>query len=281
MCYRIIEVSLTAQILPEKGSAIFDTGDELGKEFSRKKRLRWQARALVGAVVLAGLAGCGPILQQSSTPQQIQDDAQHYAQQGYLIQTGDQILVRHLIDADYDALANVAPDGRITVPGILQPIKVGNRTIEDVHAELAKRYHEEAGINNPSFALDLKATGAPYVYVSGEVERPGYLDVGAQERTVLQVISAAGGWLPTARRDEILIVREGADGKKLIFAVNMDKVMAGTDLEQNVLLRPRDTVLVPPSDVASLDRWIDQHIRQALPVPGSASVQYGYGHTIQ
>jgi protein involved in polysaccharide export with SLBB domain len=256
-------------------------GDELAKKLSRERRLRRRARALVGALVLAGLTGCGPILQQSATPEQIQGDAQRYAQIGYLIQTGDQILVRHLIDADYDALANVAPDGRITVPGILQPIKVAGRTIEDVHTDLAKRYHEEAGINNPSFALDLKATGAPYVYVSGEVERPGYLDVGAQERTVLQVIAAAGGWLPTARRNEILILREGADGKQLIFAVDMEKVMAGTDLDQNVLLRPRDTVLVPPSDVASLDRWIDQHIRQALPVPGSASVQYGYGRTIQ
>jgi protein involved in polysaccharide export with SLBB domain len=281
MCYRIIGVSLTAQILPEKGSALSIQGDDVAKELSRKKRLHRHARALVGAVVLGSLAGCGPILQQSSTPQQLQDDAQHYAQQGYLIQTGDQILVRHLIDADYDALANVAPDGRITVPGILSPIKVSGRTVEDVHAELVKRYHEEAGINSPSFALDIKATGAPYVYVSGEVERPGYLDVGAQERTVLQVIAAAGGWLPTARRCEVLIVRQGADGQQLIFAVNMDKVMDGTDLSQNVLLRPRDTVLVPPSDVASFDRWIDQHIRQALPVPGSASVQWGYGRTIQ
>jgi protein involved in polysaccharide export with SLBB domain len=232
-------------------------------------------------VLLIGLAGCGPILQQSATPAQIQDDAQKYAQQGYLIQTGDQLLVRHLIDADYDALANVAPDGRITVPGIVAPIKVGGRTVEDVHAELVKRYKEEAGINSPSFALDVKATGAPYVYVSGEVERPGYLDVGAQDRTVLQVIAAAGGWLPTARRDEVLIVREGADGKKMIFSVDLDKIMSGLDLEQNVMLRPRDTVLVPPSDVTSLDRWVDQHIRQVLPVPGSASVQYGFGHTVQ
>ncbi|MEI9983983.1 MAG: hypothetical protein WDN69_12705 [Aliidongia sp.] len=69
-------------------------------------------------MLLIGLAGCGPILQQSATPAQIQDDAQKYAQQGYLIQTGDQLLVRHLIDADYDALANVAPDGRITVPAL-------------------------------------------------------------------------------------------------------------------------------------------------------------------
>ena len=235
---------------------------------------------MVGAALLIGLSGCGPILEQSATPEQIREDAQKYAQQGYLIQTGDQLLIRHLIDADYDALANVAPDGRITVPGIVEPIKVGGRTVEDVRAELAKRYHEEAGITNPSFSIDLKATGAPYVYVTGEVERPGYLDVGAQERTVLQVIAASGGWLPTARRNEVLIVRQGTDGKSLIFAVNLDKVMDGTDLDQNVMLRPRDTVMVPPSNVASLDRWVDQHIRQVLPVPGSASVQYGFGHTV-
>jgi len=239
--------------------------------------------ALVGSLVLLGLAGCGPILQQAATPLEIQQDAERYAQQGYQIQTGDQLLVRHLIDADYDVLANVAPDGRITVPGIVEPIKVGGRTVEDVHAELVRRYHDEAGINKPSFSLDVKATGAPYVYVSGEVERPGYLDVGAQERSVLQVIAAAGGWLPTARMKEVLIVRQGADGKKLIFSIDLDKIMAGTDLDQDVMVRPKDVVLVPPSDIASFDRWVDQHIRQALPVPGSVSgsVQYGYGHTVQ
>jgi polysaccharide export outer membrane protein len=230
---------------------------------------------------MAGLCGCSPILQHAASMAEIEQDAQRYAQQGYLIQTGDQMFIRHLIDADYDVLANVAPDGRITVPGIVEPIKVGGRTVEDVRAELVKRYHEEAGIKSPSFSIDLKSTGAPYVYVSGEVQRPGYLDVGSQERTILQVLAAAGGWLPTAKTEEVLVVRQGADGKQLIFSLDLDKVMNGTDLQQNVLLRPKDVVLVPPTDIATLDRWVDQHIRQALPVPGQASVQYDYGRIIQ
>jgi len=252
----------------------------LAKDLSRKGGLRRQARAVGGLILAAALAGCGPILKHPASEQQILDDSAHYAQQGYLIQTGDQIFIRHLIDADYDVLVNVAPDGRVSVPGIVEPVKVGGHTVEEVHAVLAELYHKEAGIMSPSFSLDLKTTGAPYVYVSGEVQRPGYLDVGAQERTVLQVISAAGGYLPTARTDEVLILRQGADGKSMIFAVNLEKVLSGDDLDQNALLRPKDVVLVPPSDVASLDRWIDQHIRQALPVPGNASVQYGFGHTI-
>jgi len=229
--------------------------------------------------MMAGLAGCGPLLEHPTAPVDIQADAQHYAQRGYLIQTGDQIFIRHLIDADYDVLANVAPDGRIQVPGIVAPVKVRDRTVEDVHAELARRYHDESGIKDPSFALDLKATGAPYVYVAGEVQRPGYLDVGSQERSVLQALAAAGGWLPTARTHEVLVVRQGVEGKQLIFSVDLNHVLNGSDLEQNIVLRPKDVVLVPPSDVASLDRWVDQYIRQALPIPGQASIQYVYGST--
>lgn len=244
-------------------------------------RIWRRANRIIGAAAMAGLCGCSPILQHAASMAEIEQDAQRYAQQGYLIQTGDQMFIRHLIDADYDVLANVAPDGRITVPGIVEPIKVGGRTVEDVRAELVKRYHEEAGIKSPSFSIDLKSTGAPYVYVSGEVQRPGYLDVGSQERTILQVLAAAGGWLPTAKTEEVLVVRQGADGKQLIFSLDLDKVMNGTDLQQNVLLRPKDVVLVPPTDIATLDRWVDQHIRQALPVPGQASVQYDYGRIIQ
>lgn len=245
---------------------------------SARRALR-RGRLLAGLSVLIAVAGCGPILKVAATPDDVQQDAQRYAERGYHIETGDQLLIRHLIDADYDSLVNVAPDGRGTVPGILEPIKFAGRTIEDVRQELARRYREEAGIKNPSFALDVKATGAPYVYISGEVERPGYLDVASQERTVLQALAAAGGWLPTARKDEVLIVRQGVGGKQLIFSLNLEKIMDGTDLDQNVLLRPRDVVLVPPSDIASLDRWVEQHIRQVLPVPGQASVQWVYGST--
>lgn len=240
-------------------------------------RMRRAGRVLGGLGVVAGLAGCGPILEHPTSLADIQADEQQYAQRGYLIQTGDQIFIRHLIDADYDVLANVAPDGRIQVPGLVEPVKVRGRTVEEIHAELARRYHDEAGIKDPSFALDLKATGAPYVYVAGEVQRPGYLDVGSQERSLLQAITAAGGWLPTARTHEVLVLRQGVDGKQLIFSVDLNQVLSGSDLEQNIVLRPKDVVLVPPSDVASLDRWVDQHIRQALPVPGQASVQWVYG----
>jgi polysaccharide export outer membrane protein len=241
-----------------------------------------RARAIAGLSLLLVLCRCGdPILQQATPMADVAADAERYARQGYLIQTGDQIFIRHLIDADYDVLANVAPDGRITVPGIALPIKVGGRTVEDVRAELMRRYHEESGIKSPSFALDLKSTGAPYVYVSGEVQRPGYLDVGSQERSILQIIAAAGGWLPTAKTKEVLVVRQGVDGKQLIFSLDLEKVMNGTDLDQNVLLRPKDVVLVPPTDIAVLDRWVDQHIRQALPVPSQASVQYDSGRIIQ
>ncbi len=120
----------------------------------------------------------------------------------------------------------------------------------------------------------MRSYGAQQVFVGGEVQHPGYLEFQGGERNLMQVLMAAGGMLPTARTSEVLIVRNNVAGKRIIFSVNTDKIVSGEDLGQDVAIHPLDTVLVPRSDIAQADIWVDQYIRQMLPVPGSVSATY-------
>ena len=194
----------------------------------------------------------------------------------YRLLPGDQIEVHHVLDPDYSAVVAVAPDGKITVPGIKGEIEAQGLTLDRLTQQLGELYRSQNVLTHPFFSLTLRSSANQQVFVSGEVQRPGYLDLGGGERHVLQVIASAGGFLPTARTDEVIVVRETAPGKSEVFSVNLDAVINGTDLAQNVRIHPLDVVVVPRSDVALLDLWVDQHIRQALPVPGSASVSYTY-----
>ena len=48
--------------------------------------------------------------------------------------------------------------------------------------------------------------------------------------------------------------------------VNLDKAIDGTDMSQDIALRPFDIVYVPKSAIANVNVWVDQYIRKNLPI---------------
>jgi len=62
--------------------------------------------------------------------------------------------------------------------------------------------------------------------------------------TVLQAISVAGGLGEWADKDSIRIIRRSG-GKEEIIPFDYNKVISGKRLEQNILLKPNDTIVVP------------------------------------
>ncbi len=231
--------------------------------------MKWLAVLLVSS-----LADCGPILTQGTPLSQVLDSDQAQANGPYHLQSGDQVEVHHILDPDYSAVLTVSPDGTFNVPGIRQPVTARGLTVAALQAELDRLYQSNDVLAHPFFSLNLRAFGSLQVFVGGEVQRPGYLDLGGGERRVLQVITSGGGFLPTARRHEVLILRTQPDGAQQIFSVDLDKALTGVDLSQNVRIHPLDVVMVPRSDIASLDVWVDQYIRQALPRSTAASLTF-------
>jgi polysaccharide export outer membrane protein len=81
------------------------------------------------------------------------------------------------------------------------------------------------------------------IYVIGQVMQAGEFIVNPRV-DVIQALSLAGGLTPFASPSEIFVLRrENAQQRRLPF--NFEAVMRGRDLEQNVLLRSGDVVVVP------------------------------------
>jgi len=227
---------------------------------------------LIGVSLL--LAACGPMLKQGTPLSEVQKDDDLRSKGLYVVSPGDQIEVVHLVDTDYNAVVLVKPDGMISLPGLPMDVAAGGRSTADLANQLNGLYMKYAYIKKPNFSLIVRSYGAQQVFVGGEVQHPGYLEFQGGERNLMQVLMAAGGMLPTARTNEVLIVRNNVAGKRIIFSVNTDRIVSGEDLGQDVAIHPLDTVLVPRSDIAQADIWVDQYIRQMLPVPGSVSATY-------
>jgi polysaccharide export outer membrane protein len=223
---------------------------------------------------MLGLAGCGPVLKQGTPLSTIIQQDKTAALGPYRLQQGDQLEVHHILDADYSAIVVVAPDGTISVPGLAEPVDAKGRSIGELTTTLNALYRKAEVFNKPFFSLNLRSFGSLQVFVGGEVQRPGYLELVGGDRYIMQVVMSGGGFLPTARRSEVIVLRANADGTPQIFSVDLTKVLDGTDLSQNVRIHPMDVVIVPKSDIATWDSWMDLYIRQALPLQSSGNIEY-------
>ena len=90
--------------------------------------------------------------------------------------------------------ARVTPEGTISLPA-LGLVRVQGLTLAELQRELNERYREE--IQGLEVVPVLVRRAPRFVYVLGEVRRPGRFELRGPT-TVLQAISMAGGWNPSA-----------------------------------------------------------------------------------
>jgi polysaccharide biosynthesis/export protein len=83
--------------------------------------------------------------------------------------------------------------------------------------------------------------------------------------TVLQAVAAAGGLSDQAGKKAVLIRRD-ACGVPQDFPINLDKAVKDSGQGEDMALLSRDILVVPRSGVANLDLWVNQYIRQMLPI---------------
>lgn len=158
----------------------------------------------------------------------------------YVIGTDDELSIMFWRDKDMSSEVVVRPDGKITLP-LINDIQAAGLTPD----QLRERLNTEAGrfLENPSASVFVKMINSRKVFITGEVQKPGpYPLTGPM--TVLQLLATAGGLKDFAKRSEIVIMRTEGN-KQLSFPFDYEAITKRNKLEQNILLKPGDTVLVP------------------------------------
>jgi polysaccharide export outer membrane protein len=200
---------------------------------SRGLRESW-LRAGATALVALALAACGTT---RATP-----PPQDAPQAGpYLIGEGDILAVRVWKNQELSVEVPVRPDGMISVP-LVNDVKAATLTTDQLKDEITAKLSEF--ITNPDVTVVVLRADSKRVFVLGEVLRPGPVQL-ASALSVLDAISAAGGFSPFADEDDIKIIRRLPDGQELEFFFDYDAYVRGRAPGTNVNLQPGDTVVVP------------------------------------
>jgi polysaccharide biosynthesis/export protein len=158
----------------------------------------------------------------------------------YVIGADDQLRIVFWRDDSLTGDVVVRPDGKISLT-LLNDVQAAGLTPNQLRESLtqaAARY-----VTDPSVTVIVKQINSRKVYVTGQVNKPGPFLLN-DNMTVLQVLALAGGLQEWADGDHVLVMRnEGGQTKSYRF--NYKDVRKGRNLQQNILLKPGDTIVVP------------------------------------
>jgi protein involved in polysaccharide export with SLBB domain len=172
---------------------------------------------------------------------------------------------------ELDETVKVRPDGKISAV-LLSDVDAAGLTTQELTNNLTKRYAEF--FRDPQVSVIVKNFSNLKVYVGGEVGQPGLVPL-AGHLTVASAIIQAGGLRTSARMDSVMLVRNDGQNQPLVRSVNLKDVLRkGTP---DIPLQPFDLVYVPESRIRRVDRFVDEYIRQLIPITATVGFTYLLG----
>lgn len=149
---------------------------------------------------------------------------------------------------DLSGEVTIRPDGTITMP-LIGDVPAAGFTANVMAKRIGERLTEY--ISSPIVTVQVKDVNSYFIYVLGEVVKPGKYPLKSYAN-VMQGISLAGGFAPFASKNKIKVLRnvstgsEGHEKKRQIeIPVHYDDILNGTAVPGNFILRSGDVIVVP------------------------------------
>ena len=162
------------------------------------------------------------------------------APRDYVIGPEDVLTVVFWREPDVSGDVVVRPDGMISIP-LLRDVPAAGLTPAQLATQL-----EQLGakfFDKPTVTVTAKQINSRKVFITGQVAKPGSYTLGGPT-TVVQLIAMAGGLTEYADQENVSIMRT-ENGKSLSYRFNYKDVSKRRKLDQNIVLKPGDTVIVP------------------------------------
>jgi polysaccharide biosynthesis/export protein len=134
----------------------------------------------------------------------------------------------------------VRPDGKISLP-LLNDVQAAGLTPQQLGQKITTDLQKY--VEHPQVTVIVTSINSQRFYILGEVSRPGLFQL-LPNMTVLQALSDAGGFSPFAKLKDIYVLRT-TDGRQEKFPFNYKEVIKGNHPQENIVLMPGDTIVVP------------------------------------
>jgi polysaccharide export outer membrane protein len=157
----------------------------------------------------------------------------------YVIGPDDTLHVTVWKEPDMSATLPVRSDGKISLP-LLDDVQAAGLTplqLKDSITEKLKKY-----IADPRVTVVVTAMNSRRIFVTGEVTHTGTMAL-LPNMTMLQALASAG-FTQFANLKGIYLLRTES-GRQVKLPFNYKEVVKGRNPEENIMLKPGDTIVVP------------------------------------
>lgn len=163
----------------------------------------------------------------------------------YLIDAGDSLLIQVRGAEIYNFAGIVRPDGIVAMP-FLGDVDVKGQTADQVRERV--RTLVAKVVRDPLVNVAITGYRPRIVTVLGEVVRPGNIEMTRPDQSVLDTITAAGGFTDHSIPAEVVVLRgNGAATRRL--PVDVAYILKTGDMSGNLKVEPGDRVQVPRSNI--------------------------------
>ncbi len=181
----------------------------------------------------------------------------------YRLRQGDLIEIVFELCPEFNQNVTVQPDGQISIRGV-PPINVEGQSLTEVTASVTHAY--TAIMKDPVVAVSLKDFEHPYFIAAGEVNRPGKYDLRSS-LTITEAVAIAGGFDKDAKHSQVVLFRPVGDDGFQSRVVDVKKLLADRDLNQDVRLLPGDVLYIPKSRMSYVRPYIPNSNIFFNPIP--------------
>ncbi|HOA75676.1 MAG TPA: polysaccharide biosynthesis/export family protein [Phycisphaerae bacterium] len=186
-------------------------------------------------------------------------------------------------------LMPVKPDGTVDLPFVGEVLAFG-KTVQQLKTDIETAY-EQVDLPEISVTVQINEWAPQKIFVLGEVNAPGLLNVPTAI-TLLQALAAAGGTNVRAAEDKIMVIRRKGLPVPEATIVNLHSILkkspqakAGdvpdfSNLRFDFYLSDADIIYVPSSDLAKTGDWVDmvfaRIVRNIIPYNFYTGLNFGY-----
>lgn len=207
-----------------------------------KKAMMFACLALLGFAALglqaqddAGASAAAPEKQSPTRVTQPRPDVPS----DYVIGADDTLHVSVWKETDMNVTLPVRPDGKISLP-LLNDVPAAGMTPMQLAASITEKLKKY--ISDPRVTVVVTAMNSQRIYVLGEVLHTGAMAL-LPHMTVLQALSSAG-FTQFANLKAVYLLRT-ENGQQVKMRFNYKDAIKGRGDQQNIVLKPGDTIVVP------------------------------------
>ncbi len=213
----------------------------------------------------------GKILKEAGIPtSQPTQNNQNNGESKYTLGPLDVIQITVMRHPEVSGKFTINNEGKIQY-NFVGDIKIAGLTKKQAKEKLVKALSKY--IISPEVTVKIVGYNSKVVYVIGEVGRPGKIYMHGDTITVREALIQAALPRLTARASKCKLITPSADGKPKIRNVNVYKLLYEGDLRENLVMKPGDTLFVPPTIMAKA-------MRVFQPVTGAINSGKGLGATV-